>query len=131
MGDRVSVVDVPPAEREVQGEPHHGAGVNLQADTMVRDGAVVLDIRPAEQGAQDESRQCRICLADDDAAHDPLIAPCSCAGTMKFVHRECLDQWRAQERVPLAFSHCPQCKFQYRTELDESQRRIKMLKLTL
>lgn len=24
-----------------------------------------------------------------------LIAPCKCKGTSKYVHRECLDQWRA------------------------------------
>lgn len=24
-----------------------------------------------------------------------FIAPCKCKGTSKYVHRECLDQWRA------------------------------------
>lgn len=60
-----------------------------------------------------EEQQCRICLSDDDP--DSMIAPCLCAGTGKWVHRACLDEWRAQERLPLAFSQCPQCKFEYRT----------------
>ena len=54
---------------------------------------------------------CRICLSDDDP--DSMIAPCLCAGTSKWVHRDCLDEWRAQEQVPHAFSQCPTCKFEY------------------
>lgn len=30
-----------------------------------------------------------------------FIAPCKCKGTSKFVHRECLDHWRA---VKVCFS---------------------------
>ncbi|XP_070058109.1 uncharacterized protein [Nicotiana tomentosiformis] len=36
--------------------------------------------------------QCRICLETDGM---DFIAPCKCKGTSKYVHRECLDQWRA------------------------------------
>ena len=50
---------------------------------------------------------------------------------MRWVHRNCLNEWRAQDQVPLAFSHCPQCKFQYRTALDEDQQRLKHLRLWL
>ena len=55
---------------------------------------------------------CRICLESDQTPDDPLIAPCRCAGTTKWVHRGCLDEWRAQNQIPLAFTHCPNCKFQ-------------------
>lgn len=79
----------------------------------------------------DDFRMCRICLESDAPADDPLIAPCRCAGSMKWVHRKCLNEWRAQEKVPLAFSHCPQCKFQYRTELDEGEQKIKYVRLLL
>jgi hypothetical protein len=37
--------------------------------------------------------QCRICL--DSEGEDELISPCLCRGTQKFVHRSCLDNWRA------------------------------------
>jgi len=66
-----------------------------------------------EAGRPDEGNQCRICLGHDD--QDSMIAPCRCAGTARWVHRACLDEWRAQERLPLAFSQCPTCKFVYRT----------------
>ncbi|RWV97418.1 hypothetical protein GW17_00039793 [Ensete ventricosum] len=39
-----------------------------------------------------EQFQCRICLETDGR---DFIAPCKCKGTSKYVHRECLDHWRA------------------------------------
>ncbi|GFZ19879.1 RING/FYVE/PHD zinc finger superfamily protein [Actinidia rufa] len=39
-----------------------------------------------------EQIQCRICLEIDGR---DFIAPCKCKGTSKYVHRECLDHWRA------------------------------------
>ncbi|KAF3631934.1 putative late embryogenesis abundant protein-like [Capsicum annuum] len=41
-----------------------------------------------------------------------FIAPCKCKGTSKFVHRECLDHWRAVKEG-FAFSHCTTCKAPY------------------
>lgn len=67
---------------------------------------------PAHQPltSQDASRRaCRICLDDEG----PFISPCHCRGTSKFVHRACLDEWRAQQGVPLAFTHCSVCRFEY------------------
>ncbi|EFJ27430.1 hypothetical protein SELMODRAFT_84712 [Selaginella moellendorffii] len=49
---------------------------------------------------------CRICL--DSTGHD-LIAPCRCRGTQKFVHRSCLDSWRAAKEGS-AFSRCTECR---------------------
>ncbi|XP_059318031.1 uncharacterized protein LOC132068452 isoform X3 [Lycium ferocissimum] len=40
--------------------------------------------------------QCRICL---ETHGRDFIAPCKCKGTSKYVHRECLDQWRAVKIV--------------------------------
>lgn len=62
----------------------------------------------------DEAATCRFCLETGSA--DGMIAPCLCAGTSQFVHRACLDEWRAQESMPRAFTHCPSCKFQYITD---------------
>ena len=71
-------------------------------------------------GAADpEERICRICFDGADA--ETLIAPCMCAGTQLWVHRACLDEWRAQERVPRAFTHCPTCRFEYRTVAHETE----------
>ena len=74
---------------------------------------------------------CRICFETENTESDPLIAPCLCAGGQKFVHRSCLEEWRAQELVPHAFTHCPTCKFQYRTELVEANSTVQRVKLVL
>ena len=36
---------------------------------------------------------CRICLVDEPGIDNPFIAPCDCAGTMKYVHIKCLQKW--------------------------------------
>merc|ERR1712118_579026 len=40
---------------------------------------------------------------------NPLIAPCRCNGTSKYVHRACLDEWRMQSFDPKAITHCTVC----------------------
>jgi len=57
-----------------------------------------------------ETLTCRICL--DECERKELIAPCSCKGTQRWVHRACLDQWRAT-REDRAFSKCTECMFEY------------------
>ncbi|KAH3757372.1 hypothetical protein Pelo_10800 [Pelomyxa schiedti] len=42
-----------------------------------------------------------------------LISPCSCSGSVKWVHRECLDQWRAVSPNPLSFYRCDICHTKY------------------
>jgi hypothetical protein len=64
---------------------------------------------------EDGSRQCRYCL-DEEPAED-LIAPCRCAGSGRWVHRRCLDEWRARERQRRAFTHCEVCNFEYVVEV--------------
>ena len=34
-----------------------------------------------------------MCLCDDNTNTNPLISVCKCAGTMKYIHIECLQQW--------------------------------------
>jgi E3 ubiquitin-protein ligase DOA10 len=35
-----------------------------------------------------------ICRNCHDTDGDDFIAPCNCKGSIKFVHRKCLDEWR-------------------------------------
>ena len=58
----------------------------------------------------DDEKVCRICLEDD--LPEQMIAPCKCKGGSKWVHRECLDEWRLNEK-DRAFSQCTECLFQY------------------
>jgi len=66
-------------------------------------------------------RECRICLVGDN--QDDLIAPCRCSGTSKWIHRECLDQWRATA----ARSSCAVCGFHYNLQGMSPRRRYYLL----
>lgn len=37
--------------------------------------------------------QCRICLLEGGTDRDPLVCPCQCKGSIKFVHLDCLRHW--------------------------------------
>ena len=36
---------------------------------------------------------CRICYREDSDEKDPLISPCICKGSMKYIHYKCLKNW--------------------------------------
>jgi len=57
---------------------------------------------------------CRICHVSNSSPEDELISPCRCKGTAKFVHRECLNDWR---RVKRRRSYqCEICEAHYRVK---------------
>ena len=53
---------------------------------------------------------------NSEANNNDLIAPCRCKGTSKWVHRKCLDQWRAYNAQDLAFSQCMECHYCFQFE---------------
>jgi flagellar basal body-associated protein FliL len=59
------------------------------------------------------TKQCRICLGEDG---EDFISPCKCRGSAKYVHRVCLDEWRAHSNNNKAFTHCNECRFEYQME---------------
>ncbi|GAB5360048.1 hypothetical protein AAMO2058_000594000 [Amorphochlora amoebiformis] len=75
--------------------------------------ANVVEAKPPQCVEDKEKKVCRLCFDDD--TQDSMIAPCSCSGGQKWIHRHCLNEWRSQENFPHAFSRCPTCKFEYVT----------------
>ncbi|RZF47773.1 hypothetical protein LSTR_LSTR006037 [Laodelphax striatellus] len=51
---------------------------------------------------------CRICHCEGDS-ETPLIAPCYCAGSLRYVHQLCLQQWIKSSNI----RSCELCKFQF------------------
>lgn len=39
------------------------------------------------------SKICRICYQIEENENDPLIHPCLCSGSLKYIHLNCLKQW--------------------------------------
>jgi hypothetical protein len=68
------------------------------------------DVEGGAKEEQDDEKVCRICLEDDHP--EQMISPCQCKGGSKWVHRECLDLWRINEK-DRAFSQCTECLFKY------------------
>ncbi|XP_070385526.1 E3 ubiquitin-protein ligase MARCHF2-like [Dermacentor albipictus] len=50
-------------------------------------------------GATNSGPMCRICYEGDQ--EDPLVSPCSCTGTMAFVHVPCLEHWLNERNVDI------------------------------
>ena len=44
-------------------------------------------------GKKKRSYICRICYCDEKEMESPLIQPCSCSGTMRYIHLICLQKW--------------------------------------
>jgi hypothetical protein len=72
------------------------------------------------QDADPDAPECRICLSCEDPDQD-MMEPCKCAGSCATVHRKCLNRWRAMKTNPRAFTHCPNCAFEYRLRLQRTE----------
>lgn len=55
-------------------------------------------------------KECRICYDDEDESASTLISPCACNGTRKYVHRECIEEWRNIRRGRIDYLQCQECK---------------------
>jgi hypothetical protein len=49
---------------------------------------------------------CRICLSNASAVSNPLIAPCRCDGSMKWIHLRCLQNWLKTRMTYKATDYC-------------------------
>lgn len=58
-----------------------------------------------------DEKICR-CCQDKDPEQD-LIAPCNCSGSIKWVHRKCLNKWRVVSPNPQSVYQCDICKTNY------------------
>jgi hypothetical protein len=59
----------------------------VDKETPVKREALVCDVPVTA-----ENHLCRICLVEEER-DDPLISPCNCGGTMKFIHLSCFKKW--------------------------------------
>lgn len=66
--------------------------------------------RPSSQpsNGQTNGDMCRICHCEADA-ENPLISPCYCAGSLRYVHQACLQQWIKSSDTRC----CELCKFDF------------------
>ena len=61
-------------------------------------------------------KTCRICY-EAESTENPVITPCECSGSMKFIHEQCLKTWiLSQTKDPKVFS-CDICKYAIKMEI--------------
>ncbi|XP_009189223.2 probable E3 ubiquitin-protein ligase MARCH10 isoform X1 [Papio anubis] len=46
-----------------------------------------------EEDSEEEGDLCRICQIAGGSPSNPLLEPCGCVGSLRFVHQECLKKW--------------------------------------
>lgn len=66
-----------------------------------------------------QKETCRICLDEDQSKN--LLAPCRCSGSSKYVHVDCLNEWRATSNNPEAFNRCFTCNYTYQTRVTQQE----------
>eukprot|EP00964_Phaeocystis_antarctica_P160514 scaffold132156_cov66-Phaeocystis_antarctica.AAC.3 len=63
----------------------------------------------------EEEKQCRLCWGGEDEG--PLVQPCACRGSAKWIHKACLEEWRRTSPKEDAAHRCGQCMDEYRDAL--------------
>ena len=55
---------------------------------------------------------CRICF-ESETDSNPLIFPCKCSGSMKYIHEACLKIWLLSQDKDLNSAECDICKTRF------------------
>lgn len=58
-----------------------------------------------------EAPVCRVCYEDENNVD--LISPCNCIGSMKFICKDCLNQWLKCNKSDKRYFECNECKKKY------------------
>lgn len=87
----------------------------------------------------EQKSACRICLNEVESVEDPLISPCKCAGTMRFIHLNCLKEWlrsKVSSKVTekgMSFHikdlTCELCKSDFPAFISQNDNRINLLNI--
>ncbi|XP_045692041.1 probable E3 ubiquitin-protein ligase MARCHF10 [Phyllostomus hastatus] len=76
-----------------------------------------------EEDSEEEGDLCRICQMTGGSPTNPLLEPCSCVGSLQFVHQECLKRWlkvKITSGADLgAVKTCEMCKQGLLVDLDD------------
>ena len=64
-----------------------------QFQPYLTDSALPSPMLLYDPGLGTEPQYCRVCLQDFQTSQNPLISPCQCIGSMKYMHVNCLQTW--------------------------------------
>ncbi|XP_075798273.1 putative E3 ubiquitin-protein ligase MARCHF10 isoform X1 [Microtus pennsylvanicus] len=76
-----------------------------------------------EDSEEEEGDLCRICQIAGGSPTNPLLEPCGCVGSLRFVHQECLKKWLKVKITSGAdlgtVKTCEMCKQNLLVDLDD------------
>ncbi|KPP60548.1 E3 ubiquitin-protein ligase MARCH8-like [Scleropages formosus] len=111
-GNDSSCVDSPGDDEVFEEEPawqHKAPLCSLEEDSDLDRCSSPLSEKTAPLSPYSLSGDsCRICHCEGDE-DSPLITPCHCTGSLRFVHQSCLQQWIKSSDTRC----CELCKFQF------------------
>lgn len=88
------------------------ANANLNANAEAN-----LNANPAADANVDsnaDAKLCRICFdSEENEDTGRLFSPCKCKGSMRYVHFQCLNQWRKVSQKRTSYVQCDFCKYRY------------------
>ncbi|XP_022658026.1 E3 ubiquitin-protein ligase MARCH8-like isoform X1 [Varroa destructor] len=111
------VIDKEYRKNETKGRVSRGAvqtprGSMEPPDAATEEIARKTSLQPSVLSINDtigsDRDMCRICHCEGDSQL-PLISPCFCSGSLKFVHQACLQQWIKSSDIKC----CELCKFEF------------------
>lgn len=100
--------------------PNSNTATDLSSSTTTSGGGRTFAVRataPRSQSAgssksvastMSSTEICRICHCES-TTEMPLISPCYCSGTLKYVHQKCLQQWIKSSQT----RSCEVCRFSF------------------
>jgi len=50
-----------------------------------------------------EEKCCRICLSEEEPGN-PIISPCNCTGSVKYIHLDCIREWLEGKKTQKMYS---------------------------
>lgn len=65
---------------------------SISANTNLQEVQVKMN-KNASEKIESKYRICRICYSEEEEEDNPLIQPCICSGSMKYIHLDCLRHW--------------------------------------
>ena len=67
---------------------------NIKQDADTKQKASEAPLNTNESKKSEKQKICRICyMSEADSNFNPLIKPCKCSGSMKYIHFKCLLHW--------------------------------------
>ena len=106
----------------MSGESESSDSDNSKIITSDEEGEFLEEITSTEIEMRGENVQhqhtCRICL--EDYPFD-FISPCNCRGSLQYVHKTCLDEWRLRHHADHSNRiRCQECLALFNYEVDDS-----------